>query len=207
MKILNRVERLVRNQVRHFIFNMRSGIWALTTFWTDNFCIIINFTNYLFTYCTWKWFCIVYVQSESSMVTSSIKYNITIMKTCQVLQYQIKQIFHFDTIMFIVDFVVSVSWQSWNRYIWGCNWGCNYIGNSIIFSSWKRTSRTTWLRWIRMELQECTCMCGCKRLDFDNICSVCKADLCKIIYRLIRWILRAYQMLLKFNDWQIFFII
>ena len=112
MKFLNRVRRLMRHQVGYFIFNMGSWIWALTTLWTDNFCIIINFTNYLFTDCTWNWFCIIYIQSEISRVTSSIKYNIIIMKTCQVLQYQIKQFFHFDIIVFIVDFVLIVSWQN-----------------------------------------------------------------------------------------------
>jgi hypothetical protein len=33
------------------------------------------------------------------------------MKTCQVLQYQIKQIFHFDIATLIVDFVLGGSWQ------------------------------------------------------------------------------------------------
>ena len=33
------------------------------------------------------------------------------MKTCQVLQYQIKQIVHFDTVMFIVNFALTISWQ------------------------------------------------------------------------------------------------
>jgi len=111
MKILNRVRRLVRNQVRHFVINVRSGIWALTAFRTDNFCIIINFTNHLFTDCTWKLFCIVDIQFEISRATSSIKYNITIMKIYYVLQCQIKQIFHFDTATFIVDFVLGGSWQ------------------------------------------------------------------------------------------------
>jgi len=111
MWIMNMVLRLVRNQVWHFVINMGSGIWALTAFWANNFRIIINLANYLFTDCTWKLFCIVDIQSEIGMVTSSIKHNITIMKTCHVLQYPIKQIFHFDIITFIVDFVVNVSWQ------------------------------------------------------------------------------------------------
>jgi len=39
---------------------------------------------------------------------------------------------------------------------------------------------------IQMELQECTCMCGCKRLDLENICCACRAGICKIIPRFIK---------------------
>ena len=39
---------------------------------------------------------------------------------------------------------------------------------------------------IQMELQECICMCGCKRLDLENICCICRAGVCRIIPRLVR---------------------
>jgi hypothetical protein len=33
-----------------------------------------------------------------------------------------------------------------------------------------------------MKFQECTCICGCKRLDYDNICSECKVGACIVIH-------------------------
>ena len=32
-----------------------------------------------------------------------------------------------------------------------------------------------------MKFQECTCICGCKRLDCDNICFECKLGACVVI--------------------------
>ena len=36
-----------------------------------------------------------------------------------------------------------------------------------------------------MKLQECVCVCGCKRLDFENICTICKSEQCKISIKLV----------------------
>lgn len=37
------------------------------------------------------------------------------------------------------------------------------------------------LNWGKIHwLQECTCMCGCKRLDLESICCVCKVSLCNL---------------------------